>query len=191
MHPNRAPVDKINAERLDELPGEEFQFQMRSWSADGLHPEAAKRYIDTLKKNCLSPETLKLKVGALVMFTKNSPTAEYVNGTSGVIEGFERGNPIIRTKAGRLVTAERDAWSINTDDGDPIASINQIPLRLAWAITVHKSQGMTLDAALMDLNRCFEYGQGYVGLSRVSSLDGLHLINWSIRALQVHPTQLW
>ena len=63
----------------------------------------------------------------------------------------------------------------------------QVPLRLAWAITVHKSQGMSMDAAAMDLSRSFEYGQGYVALSRVRTLAGLSLLGWNENALNVHP----
>jgi ATP-dependent exoDNAse (exonuclease V) alpha subunit len=110
-----------------------------------------------------------------------------VNGTLGeVIDFDESGNPIIVTNQGREITIEPASWNI--EDGDKIlASITQIPLRLAWAITVHKSQGMSLDAAEMDLGKAFEYGQGYVALSRVRSLDGLKLLGFNAQALMVHP----
>ncbi len=65
--------------------------------------------------------------------------------------------------------------------------MTQVPLRLAWAITIHKSQGMSMDAAAIDLSRAFEYGQGYVALSRVRSLEGLFILGWSEQALIVHP----
>jgi len=93
---------------------------------------------------------------------------------------------MIRTRHGRLVTAEPMEWAIE-EGGVSKATITQMPLRLAWAITVHKSQGMSLDEAVMDLSEVFEYGQGYVALSRVRRLSGVHLIGWNQRAFQVHP----
>jgi len=126
-----------------------------------------------------------------VMFTKNDPDGRYVNGTLGVVSGFDRedGNPIVLTKNGSTVFAKRAEWKVAEDESVK-AGIEQIPLRLAWAITVHKSQGMSLDAAVIDLSNAFEYGQGYVALSRVRSLSGLHLLGWNERALRVHPQAL-
>jgi hypothetical protein len=77
-------------------------------------------------------------------------------------------------------------WTIE-DGGKVLARVRQVPLRLSWAITVHKSQGMSMDAALMDLSGVFEHGQGYVALSRVRRLEGLHLLGWNERTFQVHP----
>jgi hypothetical protein len=104
------------------------------------------------------------------------------------VTGFETidGYPIITTRTGKVISVEPMEWVI--EDGETVtASIKQIPLRLAWAITVHKSQGMSLDAAVMDLSRSFAYGQGYVALSRVRTLDGLFLLGWNERALLVDP----
>jgi hypothetical protein len=125
------------------------------------------------------------------MFTKNDPEGRYVNGTLGVVSEFEReeGNPVVLTKGGSAVVARRAEWKVAEDEAFK-AGIEQVPLRLAWAITVHKSQGMSLDAAVMDLSNAFEYGQGYVALSRVRSLGGLHLLGWNERALRVHPEAL-
>lgn len=144
--------------------------------------------IEGLKKGCLSPEVLQLKLNAVVMCTKNNSQKGYVNGTLGVVVGFESGTkyPIIETKKGERITIEPVDWVVE-EDGKQKAHITQVPLRLAWAITIHKSQGMSLDAAVIDLANVFEYGQGYVALSRVKSLDGLHLLGWNRQAFQVHP----
>ncbi len=173
-------VDLVNKDMLSQLPGESREFKMRSYGPAKL--------VVTLAKGCLSPEFLNLKIGASVMFTKNNPRAGFVNGTLGVVEGFREDDnyPMIRTRAGQLITAEPMDWAIE-EGGEHKASITQFPLRLAWAITVHKSQGMSLDEAVMDLSEVFEYGQGYVALSRVRRLSGVHLIGWNQKAFQVHP----
>ena len=99
-----------------------------------------------IKKGCLSPESLALKVGALVMFTKNNPNKGFVNGTLGTVIRFEKETwyPVVQTSNNKIITVEPMDWSIE-ENGKIKASIAQVPLRLAWAITVHKSQGMSLD----------------------------------------------
>jgi hypothetical protein len=177
---HNAAVDDINQQQLAKLPGKAHAFAM---IAKG--PEA---FVRTLQRGCLSPERLELKQGAVVMFTKNDPAGRYVNGTLGVVDDFdaEDGYPIVRTRGGKRILAEPSKWKID-EAGRERASITQVPLRLAWAMTVHKSQGMSLDAAVIDLARAFEYGQGYVALSRLRSLAGLHLLGLNERALRVHP----
>ena len=125
------------------------------------------------------------------MFTKNNPKEGFVNGTLGTVESFDKyiGMPVIKTNDGRKITVEKMDWSVD-ENGKSRAKISQLPLRLAWAITVHKSQGMSLDEAVVDLSEVFEYGQGYVALSRVRRLKGLHLLGWNERAFQVHPDVL-
>ncbi|RMD94078.1 MAG: helicase, partial [Calditrichaeota bacterium] len=93
--------------------------------------------------------------------------------------------PIVKTLDGRTILAEPEEWSVQDEFGHSLASFTQLPLRLAWAITVHKSQGMTLDAAEIDLSHTFEKGQGYVALSRLKSLQGLKLKGFNAIALQV------
>ncbi len=189
--PNAAPklfshnvdVDRVNDGILAHLPGEP---QVSIMSSQG--PSAL---ASALKKGCLSPETLHLKVGAAVMFTKNNPKEGFVNGTLGVVEAFDQHHthPIVRTRSGRRIEVEPMDWVVE-ENGTIRARITQLPLRLAWAITVHKSQGMSLDEAVMDLGDVFEFGQGYVALSRVRRLSGLHLLGWNERAFQVHPEVL-
>lgn len=177
---HNADVDTINAAELRRLPGKACSFVM---AARG--PE---RLVGTLKRGCLSPERLDLKEGATVMFTKNNPAEGYVNGTLGTVEGFAGGSrlPIVRTRDGERVTVEPADWTVN-DGEEVLARISQLPLRLAWALTIHKSQGVSLDAAVMDLSQVFEYGQGYVALSRVRRLSGVHLLGVNERAFLVHP----
>ena len=134
---------------------------------------------------------MELKNGAAVMFTKNNASAGYVNGTLGTVIGFtsDKKYPIVKTTDGLKIETEPAEWTIAEGD-EVFAKITQIPLRLAWAMTIHKSQGVSLDAAVMDLSQTFEYGQGYVALSRVRTLSGIHLLGANARAFQVHPIVL-
>ena len=180
LHTHNAEADQINDESLGKVEGKTHVFHMTT--------RGARTLVDALRQNCLSPETLTLKEGARVMFTRNNFDEGYVNGTLGEVVGFAvNGNPIVKTKSGQRIEAQQGEWSI-TDGPKILAQIKQIPLRLAWAITVHKSQGMSLDAAVIDLSQAFEYGQGYVALSRVRTLEGLFLEGFNDRALMLHPT---
>lgn len=180
LYTHNADVDRINQEELSRLDGAEHRYEMQS--------QGGRALVEALKNHCLSPQTLVLKEGAAVMFTRNNFDAGFVNGTLGIVIGFDDGGlPIIETRGGRTLLVDAIDWTIQ--DGNKIlAKITQIPLRLAWAITVHKSQGMSLDAAVIDLGAAFEYGQGYVALSRVRSLSGLFLERMSDAALMLHPT---
>jgi ATP-dependent exoDNAse (exonuclease V) alpha subunit len=105
----------------------------------------------------LAPERLVLKKGAMVMFVKNNFDRGYVNGTLGKVIDFDENKlPIVETFSGKTIVATPEKWAIEEDER-VLASVTQIPLRLAWAITVHKSQGMTLDAVEMDLSKSFEW----------------------------------
>lgn len=179
LHTHNTPADRINEESLAQLEGKSHVFHMTS--------RGAKTLVEALKQNCLSPETLTLKEGAAVMFTRNNFEAGYVNGTLGEVAGFAvNGNPIVVLRSGRRIEVTPAEWTIQ-DGSKILAKITQIPLRLAWAITIHKSQGMSLDAAIIDLSQAFEFGQGYVALSRVRSLEGLFLEGFNDRALMLHP----
>jgi ATP-dependent DNA helicase PIF1 len=177
---HNATVDEINLQQLAKLGGKPHVFGMMS---KGPEP-----FVRALQRGCLSPESLKLKQDAVVLFTKNDPAGRFVNGTLGVVAEFDEaeGHPVVRTRSGRRIVAEPAKWKIE-ENGKERASITQLPLRLAWAMTVHKSQGMSLDAAVIDLSKAFEYGQGYVALSRLRELSGLHLLGLNERALRVHP----
>lgn len=183
LHTLNVDVDKINGQKLAELDGDEITFsQTTTGSAN---------YVENLQRSVLAPAELRIKEGALVMAVKNSPDRKYVNGSIGTIVGFEPGTdyPEVEFRSGRTVTMVPDTWELR--DGDKKrAGITQVPLRLAWAITVHKSQGMTLDAARIDLRKAFVAGMGYVALSRVKNLDSLYLHGINRTALQVSPDAL-
>ncbi|GAB0174292.1 MAG: AAA family ATPase [Candidatus Altimarinota bacterium] len=171
-------VDAYNKEKLDSISGDIFIFEM--------HSKGAEKLVEALKKGCLAPEILILKIGARVMFVKNNFEAGYVNGSIGHIIGRKEGLPIVELEDGTTIVADYASWIVE-EGGKPKAEIAQIPLRLAWAITVHKSQGMTLDSAVMDLSDAFVPGQGYVALSRVRSLAGLTLRGCNELALRIDP----
>lgn len=179
LYTHNADVDAVNLARLKELPGAGKRYTMQG--------TGRKQLLEGLKKNCLSPEVLILKEEAMVMCTKNNFEAGYVNGTLGRVVRFAPdGLPVIEVAGGRQITIKPTSWEY-AEDNKVLASIEQLPLRLAWAITVHKSQGMSLDAAEIDLSKAFVYGQGYVALSRVRSLDGLKMLGMHPNALQVDP----
>lgn len=176
-------VDRVNEKELQKLPSDRYDFLAEK--------KGSRALVAVLQKGCLSPEVLSLKKGAVVIFTKNNQRAGFVNGTLGEVESFESytRNPIVRTRDGRRIEVEPMEWTVE-EGGRIRASITQHPLRLAWAITVHKSQGMSLDEAVVDLSGVFEYGQGYVALSRVRRLSGLYILGWNEMTFQVHPEVL-
>lgn len=183
LFPHNADVDRINEVEIKKLSGESCVFEMKGMGAPAV--------VASLIRSCLSPERLTLKVGAKVLFTKNNIERGFVNGTLGEVVSFNEPQniPLVKTQEGRLIEAEPMEWAVEAE-GRVLGRITQVPLRLAWAITVHKSQGMSLDAVLIDLSQSFEYGQGYVALSRVRTLEGLHLLGMNERALEVHPETL-
>ena len=176
LYSHNADVDAENERELQKINGETFQYQMSSRGREKL--------VETVKKGCLSPEVLRLKRGARVMFVKNNFEKGYVNGTLGVVADLNDYSIKVRTAGGKIIDVEQAKWMIE-DGGKILAEITQYPLRLAWAITVHKSQGMSLDAAEIDLSKSFERGMGYVALSRLRSLGGLSLLGLNDMALRV------
>ncbi len=206
LYTHNENVDEINAAELRTLAGDEVVYDVRETGQAKL--------IEKLKKD-YKVDRLELKVGARVMFTRNNMSGGYANGgyangTLGEVVEFVNpggGNnggdpvgengpegavaayayeplPVVMTFDGRRVVVTRDDLELE-EDGKVKASVSQMPLKLAWAITVHKSQGMTLDAAEIDLSRAFDKGMGYVALSRVKSLGNISLLGLNAVALQV------
>ncbi len=177
LYTHNVDVDRINNEHLKSIPGDEKKvFNMKKRGRMGL--------ADTIGRNLLAPERLELRKGAVVMFVKNNFEEGYVNGTLGKIISLKGGTPTVKTISGKTIRVAPEKWVV--DDGfEKIAEVEQIPLRLAWAVTVHKSQGTTLDAAEIDLSKSFEEGMGYVAFSRLRSLQGVRLMGLNEKALQV------
>ncbi len=183
LHTTNVDVDSINHAKLAELEEDELSYQQTT--------TGSKVYVENLQRSVLAPEKLVLKKGALVMAVKNAADKSYANGSIGTVVDFEplTEYPVVEFRSGRQVTMVPDTWELR--DGErKRASISQVPLRLAWAITVHKSQGMTLDAARIDLRKAFVEGMGYVALSRVRDLENLYLYGINRKALTVSPDAL-
>jgi ATP-dependent exoDNAse (exonuclease V) alpha subunit len=191
-------VDKWNAFQLSDLPGEETVLE-----AEQSGPEHQREF---LIKNLLTPVTLRLKPGAMVMFTVNKNdsgrlTPLFVNGQMGMVvevpngtDGSTSPQPSpqsgegervwIRTN-GEVIPVERFTWRYDRNDPEA-ATFTQFPLRLAWAMTIHKSQGLTLDSAYLDIRAAREPGQAYVAVSRVRTLAGLQFKEW-FKGVHVSP----
>lgn len=182
LYTHNMDVDNINYQHLNAIEGEAHQFVAVNDGNDKL--------IETLKSSVRAPEELSLKKHAKVMFVKNNFDMGYINGSLGEVIGFEEDDthgilPKVKLTDGTELVVEPETWSVDNDAGKTLASLQQIPLRLAWAITIHKSQGMTLEAAEINLSHTFEKGQGYVALSRLKSIEGLRLLGFNDQALEL------
>ncbi len=178
LYTHNYDVDTVNTKHLATLSSLPKKYTAKT--------KGNPKLIETLKNSVLASEKLELKIGAKVMFVKNNAEKGYVNGSLGNVIGFnDQGFPSVKLLTGKTITTEKEEWSINDDSGKTLATYSQIPLRLAWAITVHKCQGMTLDSAEIDLSKTFEKGQGYVALSRLKNIENLKLIGLNEMALMV------
>ncbi|KAM5178641.1 ATP-dependent DNA helicase PIF1 [Callospermophilus lateralis] len=177
-------VALTNEKRLQELPGE-----VHSFEAMDSNPELAR----TLDAQCPVGRLLQLKLGAQVMLVKNLAVSRgLVNGARGVVVGFEtegRGLPRVRFLCGVTEVIHADRWTVQATGGQ-LLSRQQLPLQLAWAISIHKSQGMSLDCVEISLGRVFASGQAYVALSRARSLQGLRVLDFDPMVVHCDPRVL-
>ena len=167
-------AEKINDEKLDASEEEEFCYQ-------------AEIHDDFKKSDAPVPEFLRLKVGAQVIFCRNYPQAGYMNGTIGKVSKLDEEHIFVTLENGAVINVSRVDWEnlqskynrqTHKMESEVVGSFTQFPLKLAWAITIHKSQGMTFDKMHFDLSRgTFQAGQAYVAISRLRSLNGLTLSN--------------
>jgi len=179
LYTHNVDVDRINSDELNKINNPVKAFKYKS--------EGSAKNIEKIFKSSLVLEEISLKKDAVVMFIKNNHELGFVNGTTGVVVDFDKetGLPLVKTSYGSLIKLGLEDWTIENDSGNIVAKVSQVPLKLAWAITIHKSQGMTLDSAEIDLSKTFEVGQGYVALSRIKNIDGLRLMGLNDKALTV------
>ena len=182
LYTHNMDVDSINFQHLNAIEGTGHQFVAVT--------DGNEKLIETLKSSVRAPEELSLKKHAKVMFVKNNFDMGYINGSMGEVIGFEEDDelgmlPKVKMTDGTTLLVAPETWSVDNEGGKAIASLQQVPLRLAWAITIHKSQGMTLEAAEINLSHTFEKGQGYVALSRLKSINGLRLLGFNEQALEL------
>jgi ATP-dependent DNA helicase PIF1 len=169
--PTRKKADDRNTSEYAKLSGVEYTYVMKVVTTSTYDAES-------MKKNLLCSDTISLKVGTKVMCIVN--TDELCNGSQGVVVGFEE-FPIVRFAQGDILMKPH-AWTSES------TTIKQVPLIYAWAITIHKAQGATLQEAELDLGSdIFECGQTYVALSRVVDLSGLYLTGFNAYKIKLHP----
>ncbi|XP_014665811.1 PREDICTED: ATP-dependent DNA helicase PIF1-like [Priapulus caudatus] len=178
---HREDVDQINNHQLGKLQG-----TLRKFEATDSDPSLMKH----MDKMCPVPQQLHLTEGTQVMLAKNVDVpCGLVNGARGVVTGFDKsrdGLPIVKFLCGVEQSVKAERWSCKAGGGF-LLTRRQIPLKLAWAISIHKSQGMTLDCVEMSLSRVFESGQAYVALSRASSMQGLRVLDFEPTCVRANP----
>ncbi len=202
LYTHRNSVERENEVQLNVLAGKAFIFVAK---------DSGEQYSkDMLAKNCMAPATLKLKTGAQVMLLKNLNPPHLVNGSRGRVIGFERMTfanlPEDEKKRSKAVFEEREYPRVRFDNGQELvltpaaweveragavmATRAQVPLCLAWALSVHKCQGMTIDCVEVDIASSWDPGQAYVALSRCTSLDGLSLLGYKRDKIRAHQKVL-
>ncbi len=185
LFPRREQSEFYNQKKLKEINQDEFAIPSIYFGEE--------KFITSLKKNAPVAEELKLKKDCRVLFLKNDAQKRYVNGTRGTVVEIESDHIIVkkdlrdRAGFGREIKVEKMQFSLLDPDGNIKASVIQFPLALAYATTIHKSQGATIDELWCDLSSLWEPGQAYVALSRLRDSSGLHIVRWSERSIITDP----
>lgn len=179
LFPRREQSEMFNQRELAEIPQPEVHIDSIYLGLD--------KQVEMLKKTSPVPPRLTLKVGCQVMFIQNDPQKRWVNGTRGTVVEIEADKITVEKETFRHVTVEKTQFSMMDAEGKVVASVINFPLVLAYATTIHKSQGATLDELWVNLSALWEPGQAYVALSRLSSGRGLRLLGWSSKSFMIDP----
>lgn len=173
LYPHRAQAEQYNLRRLRELPGKEHEFVTEYVGDD--------KYLDSAKRVIPIPDRLILKEGAFVMMRKNDLSGEmrWVNGSLGHVRDISDECIVLRMLSGETLEVVPHKFTSLDGDGKELIAAWNFPITLAWATTIHKAQGASLDRMIVDLDRLWEPGQAYVALSRVRSGAGLSIERWS------------
>jgi len=201
LFPTRNKVDSINASEMCKLAGDEVEYKLK-YHADlemtpnerlirqNYSPEQLKTELEYLKGNLRCDENIRLKIGSQVMCIVNIELTNgemLCNGSQGIVTRFstmDKKQPVVKFTNGFEMTMNYHIWP---SENIPGVGVSQLPLILAWALTIHKAQGATLDVAEIDAGSgIFECGQTYVALSRVKSLEGLYLTSFDARKIRIH-----
>jgi len=191
LFPQRVIVNNINEQNLNALKGPKHTYKVKTvFSSGSINQETPQLIyaINKMDRDAPYDTELILAVGAQVMLVANiSVETGLANGSRGVVTGFKNDlTPLVKFIDTTIpIEVGHYLWKIDDNEG---VSRSQIPLKLAYALTIHKSQGATLDSALIDIgSNTFEYGQAYVALSRVKSLESLYIWDLERDAFKAHP----
>ena len=186
IYPLRQQVDALNEAKMQALIGDMHMFKHQFTTVGAVSDKQGAFLHSMLLSSAPCCDVLMLKVGAQVMHTCNNKETGKVNGSLGTVAGFGplTGHPIIKFADGTLHAVAMHLWSSPCRK----ATLVQYPLIVAWAVTIHKIQGATLDAVVADVGEnVFEAGQAYTALSRVRKLEDLYLVAWDARSARPHP----
>lgn len=175
----REDVERFNLERLSALKStaEKFETIYTGKTQD----------VENFKRNAPIPDVIQLKKEALVMLRQNDPESRYVNGSLGTVKEIAADLLTIKLLTGRTVEIKKVDFTLLSADGLPVVTARNFPVNLAWAMTIHKAQGTTVDRLRVDLRRLWEPGQAYVALSRCRSTEGLSVEGWNPQSIIADP----
>lgn len=179
LFPRREETERFNLGKLNALSGDAVRFET-VYSGAG-------KAVESLKKYSPLPDVLTLKKGALVMIRQNDHMGRWVNGSTGHIVEIKPGELRIELLNGRVAEIEKTSFSLMDAEGNTVAAAMNFPVSLAWASTIHKSQGATLDKMMVNLQNLWEPGQAYVALSRLTCGADLSIERWDARSIKTDP----
>ena len=180
LYPYRKDVEGINQEKLSAHPGKLYTYQTKGtpWEKE-----------DMLLQNVPIGKKVELKEGVPVIVLTNDPSGKFVNGSQGIVRALHEASAQIELNNGHMITVRPRTWDILNPEGKLLGQVRGMPLTLGWAATIHRAQGMTLDAVSTDIARCWEPGQAYVALSRTRSLEGISLRS-KVEQIKADPVAL-